>query len=980
MHERQLPLLLLLLLPLSCQCVSSLTSYVDPFLASRGGSGFGGWGPAHRNPGAMAPFPFLRLGPDTTRVDPVLGEVWSHLNRHAGYFGSDTHVRAFSHTHVQGAGDSDYGNVGVMAARAPASAISAMIGVRPLALFDELILDRSPFRQPVVLGHAGESAHPGYYSTELQGIGVRAELVASGVHAGAHRYTCASGTPPGSGGGAVSGPCALVVDVCHRTHSNACGAASYVDIAPSQSSPSSWIVSGAHQDVGEFVRFNYTGVMVYFYMIVSAEQLSAGGGGSVSTTDQGLWREYAFDEGAVNATVGVDRDSLGAYFVYPPPAGTGAENAVVIEVRVGLSTVSVDAARANLIAEQSQGGDGNLTAFDAVVSAIDAEWESLLGSVTVTPVADAATGSDADALAAGFQRAQGGRLSKESRDGGDSDGAAMSTDDAVLASFLATPDGVALAITHGWADVPLLWLDAIALARAQGIPRQPASALLRMPVGSPARPPLRPVPAAPINVTRASFEIRAAVATSRASAAALRANDPAGTDLTIFYTMVYLSFCAPSTYSDADGRYLGFDSAVHDADVPTSAFVSDLSLWDIHRSQSVWLALAAPRALADIAGSLLSMTAQGDRGMPRWPFANLYTEDMVGRHGVIVLVDCVLTSTACAGRVSLRAAADAATTAIVEQDESSSAYVNGGFIPVGEGSASETLEWAYDDFAAALLAGAAGNASVEAALLSRAQNWRNVFDAALPAVAPRFTNGTFFEGTAIWNPHPFNSFYTEGNAAHWMWSVPHNLTGLFSAFPTTKQGASFSEQLHVVLANQTFWPFGTFLPNPYAWLGNEPSMNLPWLFAVSTDPADAAAAAFWPRWHLREYYIPTADCIPGNDDYGTLSTWAVFAYLGIYPVAATGDFLLGSPVFADARIAVRPGYGPYSGDSTPTLHIVAHNASTSAIYVVGVRANGVALAAPRVSWQQLFGGGGDALLEFDMAEEPAPWGRGMPPL
>ena len=75
---------------------SPLTSHVNPLFATRGGGGFGAWGNEARSPGAMYPHPLVRLGPDTTRVDPVLGEAWSHLNRHAGYFGSDTHVRAFS--------------------------------------------------------------------------------------------------------------------------------------------------------------------------------------------------------------------------------------------------------------------------------------------------------------------------------------------------------------------------------------------------------------------------------------------------------------------------------------------------------------------------------------------------------------------------------------------------------------------------------------------------------------------------------------------------------------------------------------------------------------------------------------------------------------------------------------------------------------------------------------------------------------------
>ena len=87
---------------LSPSLAGNFTRHVNPLFATRGGAGLGGWGCQARNPGAMAPTPFLRLGPDTTRVDPLLGEAWSHLNRHGGYFGSDTHIRAFSHTHGQG--------------------------------------------------------------------------------------------------------------------------------------------------------------------------------------------------------------------------------------------------------------------------------------------------------------------------------------------------------------------------------------------------------------------------------------------------------------------------------------------------------------------------------------------------------------------------------------------------------------------------------------------------------------------------------------------------------------------------------------------------------------------------------------------------------------------------------------------------------------------------------------------------------------
>ena len=80
---------------------SQVATLVNPVWGTGGGLGFGGWGNQQRNPGAMAINPMMRLGPDTTRHDVILGEVWSKLNRHGGYFYSDNAIRAFSHTHVQ---------------------------------------------------------------------------------------------------------------------------------------------------------------------------------------------------------------------------------------------------------------------------------------------------------------------------------------------------------------------------------------------------------------------------------------------------------------------------------------------------------------------------------------------------------------------------------------------------------------------------------------------------------------------------------------------------------------------------------------------------------------------------------------------------------------------------------------------------------------------------------------------------------------
>jgi putative alpha-1,2-mannosidase len=95
---------------LSSYFVSStaLIELVDP----RIGTGSAGFGVGGDPPGAQRPFGALRLSPDTTYIDPTLGQIWLPFNHFGGYYYNDTHVRAFSLTHMVGPGAADWGNFG----------------------------------------------------------------------------------------------------------------------------------------------------------------------------------------------------------------------------------------------------------------------------------------------------------------------------------------------------------------------------------------------------------------------------------------------------------------------------------------------------------------------------------------------------------------------------------------------------------------------------------------------------------------------------------------------------------------------------------------------------------------------------------------------------------------------------------------------------------------------------------------------------
>ena len=643
-----------------------LTPFVDPLIASRGGAGFGGWGCPNVNPGAMAPFPGLRLGPDTTRLGLLDNgtETWSKINRKGGYFGSDNAVRAFSHTHTQGAGESDYGNHGMMVTRT--TNLSAAIATVPVEVFDLLWYDRSPFATP--LDHATEVARPGYYSVTLPAIQTTAELAASTPMAGAHRYTC-SQSLPNSGAPALTAPCTLVLDVCHSTHQGPCTVASVAlgvngssgsgrdgggaiwregkgaesgDQGSSKkedrvsinhgvggaSTTGEWWLEAVVNNTGDFSSSK--GVHVYFVARISVRTRGDAPGG-VNVSASGLWAGHALLPTNVTSA-SVRNGSLGAFITFTPP-GVAPAGDVILSVAVAVSWTSIAAAWDNLAAAvkstnwtgvrgggvptmatttggvdgapaggggntgrgQDGGGGAGGDYFDAVLADSNAQWESLLQSVVVSPVGIQAAAGPPTPV---HTYKEGGRGLQRPADSS----APYRAPSDVAASYEgAVVVSEAAALRRFW---PLHSEAAIAQGRMKWM--EAMRAFLASPQGAAwavefgfASPPPRPSTPSIGNkrknnkdttggdggggggdealLTRVLAGLTTAGEATAAYSSSLRAADPVGVDLTVFYTALFRVFCAPSTYSNAAGSYLGFDDAMHILG-GDDVFLSDLSL------------------------------------------------------------------------------------------------------------------------------------------------------------------------------------------------------------------------------------------------------------------------------------------------------------------------------------------------------------------------------------------------------------------
>jgi predicted alpha-1,2-mannosidase len=144
-------IVLLLLVPF-LGFAQDFAKHVNPFI------GTGGHG--HTFPGATVPYGMVQLSPDT-RIDGS----WDGCS---GYHYDDSTIYGFSHTHLNGTGVSDYGDIMLMPTMGEPS-------------FDNKIYSST-------FSHANEKASAGYYAVKLDKHDIDVRLTTS-TRVGFHEYT-----------------------------------------------------------------------------------------------------------------------------------------------------------------------------------------------------------------------------------------------------------------------------------------------------------------------------------------------------------------------------------------------------------------------------------------------------------------------------------------------------------------------------------------------------------------------------------------------------------------------------------------------------------------------------------------------------------------------------------------------------------------------------------------------------------------------
>lgn len=318
-------------LPCPAQDGESLTRYVNPFIGTRE--------MGHTFPGAVLPFGFVQLSPDTDTIPYESdGKYNPHVYRYcSGYQYDDPTIVGFSHTHFSGTGHSDLGDILLMPT-------TGLLQLNPGTGIDPTSGYRSAYRKET------EQASPGYYRVHLDEPDIDAELTTT-IHCGFHRYTF-----PETGSGHI------ILDLNHGIY-NYPGKVRWAYIRILNDS----MVAGYRITSG-------WGRTRYIYFVISFSRPFSGYGfrDDAPLMYKGFWRKFDQRENFPEMA----GTKIKAHFDFSFADGDQ------VLVKVGLSGVSAEGALDNLLRE-IPGWD-----FDRVVAEANKAWELELQRIRIDATED----------------------------------------------------------------------------------------------------------------------------------------------------------------------------------------------------------------------------------------------------------------------------------------------------------------------------------------------------------------------------------------------------------------------------------------------------------------------------------------------------------------------------------------------------------------------------------------------------------------
>jgi len=365
----------------------------------------------------------------------------------------------------------------------------------------------------------------------------------------------------------------------------------------------------------------------------------------------------------------------------------------------------------------------------------------------------------------------------------------------------------------------------------------------------------------------------------------------------IFYSCLYRSFLWPALRSDINGDFTDLSGKVVNKGFN---YYTEPSLWDDYRNKLILLGLLSPKVTNDVIKSLI------DKG----EITGFMPTFFHGDHASVFITGSYLRGlrdydVKTAYKLMLKNATVEGTRKYVDE------YNTKGYIaeldvanPVTEtvtkAAVTKTLEYAYDDYAVALLAQQLKDTANYHMLMKRTSNYKNVFDPTTGFMRGRLANGEWVKNFNPYYPY-YEYMYREANAWQSSFFVPHDVKGLIGLY---KSKHAFELKLDSLFTipwkGYEAYNISGFI-GQYC-QGNQPDHSYAFLYYFVGKPEKSQVLLDSIMNHfydLGKYRLAYA----GMDDAGEMSSWYVFNAMGFYPFSpADPKYIVSVPLFDKVSI------------------------------------------------------------------------------
>lgn len=375
-------------------------------------------------------------------------------------------------------------------------------------------------------------------------------------------------------------------------------------------------------------------------------------------------------------------------------------------------------------------------------------------------------------------------------------------------------------------------------------------------------------------------------------------------DKTIFYTALYHTLIHPSILNDVNGEYPLMENDGVGKVPQGQTRYSVFSLWDTYRNLHQLMTLVYPEKQIDMVRSMIDIYEEWG-WMPKWELFGRETFTMEGDPAIPVITDTWLKGIRdfdieSAYEAFVKSATTPGAENLMRPDIDP--YISKGYVPLGlysadlsgDNSVSHALEYYIADYALSLLAKDLGKSEDAERFLNQSLQYKHYYCPEFGTLRPLMKDGSFMEG---FNPRQGENFepvpgFHEGSAWNYTFYVPHDVQGLAKLMGGKKK---FIDKLQMVFDEGLYDP------------ANEPDIAYPYLFSYFKGEE-------W-RTHrivdalLDKHYKNATNGIPGNDDTGTMSAWAIFSMMGFYPdCPGNPSYTLTVPRFDSIEIKLDPTF------------------------------------------------------------------------